>query len=118
MAAASLEVVDLKFRCPDGTDIGPQKFDPTTTVTALKECVVTQWPSDKPGGPKTVNDVKLINAGKVLENNKTLGESRVPVGEIAGMITMHVVVRPPGAEQKAAPPASTEAKQGCSCAIL
>lgn len=43
-----------------------------------------------------MNDVKLINAGRILENNKTLAESRLPVAEIpGGVITMHVVVRPP-----------------------
>ncbi len=51
---------------------------------------------EKENGPKTINDVKLINAGKILENNRTLAESRVPVGELpGGVITMHVVVRPP-----------------------
>jgi hypothetical protein len=51
---------------------------------------------EKENGPKTLNDVKLINAGKILENNRTLAESRVPVGELpGGVITMHVVVRPP-----------------------
>lgn len=51
---------------------------------------------DKDSGPKTINDVKLINAGMILENNRTLGESRLPVAEVAGgVITMHVVVRPP-----------------------
>ena len=45
--------------------------------------------------PKSINDVKLINAGKVLENGKTLSESRVMMGEIpGGVITMHVVLRP------------------------
>lgn len=52
--------------------------------------------TDKEITPRTVNDVKLINAGKILENNQTLLESRVPVGELpGGVITMHVVVRPP-----------------------
>lgn len=51
---------------------------------------------EKENGPKTINDVKLINAGKILDNNRTLAESRVPVGELpGGVITMHVVVRPP-----------------------
>ena len=40
--------------------------------------------------------MKLINAGKILENNRTLAESRLLVGELpGGVITMHVVVRPP-----------------------
>ncbi len=49
----------------------------------------------KENGPKTTNDMKLINAGKILENDKTLAESRVAVGELpGGVITMHVIVRP------------------------
>jgi hypothetical protein len=56
--------------------------------------------TDKDIAPKTVNDLKLINAGRILENNRTLAESRVPVGEVpGGVITMHVVVRPPQADK-------------------
>ncbi|MCO5603050.1 hypothetical protein L7F22_057193 [Adiantum nelumboides] len=51
--------------------------------------------SDNANGPKTIGDMTLINAGKILENNKTLAESSVPVGELsAGVITMHVLVKP------------------------
>ena len=61
-------------------------------LIVLLSCLLT----DKEIVPKTVNDVKLINAGRILENSKTLAESRVPVGEVPGsVITMHVVVRPP-----------------------
>ncbi|KAK1278180.1 Membrane-anchored ubiquitin-fold protein 3 [Acorus gramineus] len=88
--------IEVKFRLFDGTDIGPNKYDPSTTIGSLKEIIVTRWPQDKENGPKTIHDVKLINAGKILENNRTLGESRVPVAELpGGVITMHVVVRPP-----------------------
>ena len=52
--------------------------------------------AEKQNGPKTINDLKLINAGKILENSKTLADSRVILGEIPGcVITMHVVLRPP-----------------------
>lgn len=45
--------------------------------------------------PKTLNDIKLIHLGKVLENNKTLSESGVRDGAFAGgVITMHVVIQP------------------------
>lgn len=56
--------------------------------------------TENENGPKTINEVKLINAGKILENNKTLAESRSPVSEIpGGVITMHVVARPPLADK-------------------
>ncbi|MCL7034864.1 hypothetical protein MKW94_013274, partial [Papaver nudicaule] len=46
----------------------------------------------KQNGPKATSDVELINAGRILENNKTLTESRVPVGEMpGGTITMRWV---------------------------
>ena len=44
-AVAADEAVDLKFRLTDGTDIGPTKFGPTTTVIALKESIITGWPA-------------------------------------------------------------------------
>lgn len=51
---------------------------------------------DKKIVPKTANDIKLISAGKFLENNKTVGQCKVPFGELPnGTITMHVVVQPP-----------------------
>lgn len=51
--------------------------------------------SEKKIVPKSANDVKLINAGKVLENNKTIAQCRMPFGELpGGVITMHVVVQP------------------------
>lgn len=50
--------------------------------------------SDKKGGPKSASDIKLINAGKILENNKTVGQCRTPFGELPkGVITMHAVVQ-------------------------
>lgn len=54
------------------------------------------YSADKENGPKSFNDIKLINAGRILENNRTLAESRLPLSEVpGGVITMHVVVRPP-----------------------
>lgn len=53
--------------------------------------------------PKGVNEVKLISSGKILENNKTVGQCKMPFGdrEIAGgVIIMHVVVQPSLAKTK------------------
>jgi hypothetical protein len=89
------DLVELKFRLYDGTDIGPNKYAPASTIATLKESILSQWPQGKENGPKSINDMKLINAGRILENSKTLAESRVLVGELPGcVVTMHVVVRP------------------------
>ncbi|WZZ01153.1 hypothetical protein YC2023_073481 [Brassica napus] len=75
--------IELKFKFTDGLKV--------TYVPSLYSENI----------PKTVNDVKLINAGKILDNNRTLAESTLPVGELPGMvITMHVVLRPPTLDKK------------------
>ncbi|KAJ6801797.1 membrane-anchored ubiquitin-fold protein 3-like [Iris pallida] len=114
------DLVEVKFRLFDGTDIGPSKYDPSSTVGSLKESILSRWPQDKEIAPKTINDVKLINAGKILENNRTLAESRVPVGEHpGGVITMHVVVRPPVYDKKNEKQVANTPKQNrCACSIL
>ena len=58
--------------------------------------------SERENGPRTVKDVKLISAGRILENNRTVGECRSPLGDIpGGVTTMHVVVQPPAPEKGA-----------------
>ncbi|XP_009789083.1 membrane-anchored ubiquitin-fold protein 3-like [Nicotiana tabacum] len=117
---AAKELIEIKFRLADGSDIGPNKYMPNTRVDTLKEKIIAQWPKDKDYGPKTINDVKLINAGRILENNKTLGESRLPVAEVpGGVITMHVVVRPPMNEKSSDKLQDDSLKKGgCGCTIL
>ncbi|KAG1341993.1 putative Heparanase-like protein 2 [Cocos nucifera] len=127
------EPLEIKFRLFDGSDIGPKKYAPATSVATLKESIIAQWPKDLPdviydnywstdgrnsnvgpvfyfivvtiigevipidselmrtpqqkwrlmtgkeNGPRTVNDLKLINAGKILENNRTLADCRSPI---------------------------------------
>ncbi|XP_022880088.1 membrane-anchored ubiquitin-fold protein 6-like isoform X2 [Olea europaea var. sylvestris] len=117
---AAEELVELKFRLDDGSDIGPIKYSSSTTVGFLKEKIITQWPKDKGNGPKSIDDLKLINAGMILENNRTLRESRLPLTEVpGGVITMHVVVRPP-LPDKNTDKLKNDAmnKCGCSCSIL
>ncbi|AQL06105.1 Ubiquitin-fusion protein [Zea mays] len=126
------EQFEIKFRLPDGIDIGPRRFPPASTVATLKETIIAQWPkgesphcpycsfsTDKEKGPRTVNDLKLINAGKILENNKTLSECKSPICDFSGMTTMHVVVRAPTSSKQSGKRAATKAKGfRCGCAIM
>ncbi|RWW62443.1 hypothetical protein BHE74_00030420 [Ensete ventricosum] len=41
---AEEESIELKFRLFDGTDIGPNKHNPSTTVASLKEFIIARWP--------------------------------------------------------------------------
>ena len=117
------DIIEVKFRIFDGTDIAHSTYASSTTVAALKQRLVADWPQDKSIVPKSVNDVKLIHAGKVLENNKTLAESQVFWGDITGsgggVITMHVVVQPSLAKKKIEKNQEKKPKQNsCSCCIL
>ncbi|KAL6962631.1 Membrane-anchored ubiquitin-fold protein 6 [Sarracenia purpurea var. burkii] len=120
------DLIELKFRLADGTDIGPNKYCTRATVESLKGKILAQWPNgylrlvDKENAPKTLSDVKLINAGKILENNQTLAESRLPIGELpGGVMTMHVVVRPPFSDKNNEKLQDEfQKKNRCSCSIL
>ncbi|XP_042057022.1 membrane-anchored ubiquitin-fold protein 3-like [Salvia hispanica] len=114
------ELVELKFRLSDGSDIGPSKYNSSATVTSLKEKIIALWPKDSENGPKSVSDIKLINAGRILENNRTLAESRLPLSEVpGGVITMHVVVRPPLPDKNSDKlQENSQKKGGCLCTIL
>lgn len=40
----SSDLVDIKFRLYDGSDVGPFRYSSTSTVDMLKERVVSDWP--------------------------------------------------------------------------
>ncbi|KAI3520654.1 hypothetical protein L2E82_33205 [Cichorium intybus] len=114
------DLLELKFRLLDGSDIGPFRYSPASTVAMLKERIVAEWPKDKKGGPKSANDIKLINAGKILENNKTVGQCRTPFGELPkGVITMHAVVQMSLTKAKTEKKIDEAPKTNiCACTIL
>ncbi|KAK8673395.1 hypothetical protein V6N13_111734 [Hibiscus sabdariffa] len=103
------DLVELKFRLYDGSDIGPFRYSPASTVAMLKGRIVSEWPKDKKIAPKGANDIKLINSGKILENNKTVGQCRAPFDDLPkSVITMHVVVQPSATKANTGGRASAE----------
>ncbi|PIN10012.1 hypothetical protein CDL12_17403 [Handroanthus impetiginosus] len=110
--------LEIKFRLTDGTDIGPRNFPVAMSVATLKENIIAQWPKDKENGPRTVKDIKLISAGRILENNRTVGECRSPLCDVpGGVTTMHVVVQPPQMEKEKKVPSDPKQNR-CGCVIL
>ncbi|OIT06985.1 PREDICTED: membrane-anchored ubiquitin-fold protein 4-like isoform X1 [Nicotiana attenuata] len=114
------DLVELKFRLYDGSDIGPFRYSPASTIAMLKERIVAEWPKDKKIAPKAANDVKLICAGKILENSRSVGQCQTPFGELPnGVITMHAVVQPSIVKAKSEKKIDeTPKKSICSCSIL
>ncbi|XP_068486053.1 membrane-anchored ubiquitin-fold protein 2-like isoform X1 [Phaseolus vulgaris] len=122
--AGNQDQFEIKFRLTDGSDIGPKSFPAATSIATLKESVLAQWPKDKENGPRTIKDVKLISAGKILENNRTVGECQSPLCDTPDTVTtMHVVVQHPATEKVFLPDtekkAANKATQNkCMCIIL
>ncbi|CAO2818300.1 unnamed protein product [Amaranthus hypochondriacus] len=113
------DLVDIKFRLYDGSDIGPFRYSSASTIEMLKERIVSEWPKGKTVLPKVANEIKLINFGKILENNRTVGQCRTPFGELAGgAMVMHVVVQPSQAKTKAEKKIEESKKFVCSCSIM
>ncbi|KAK9067195.1 hypothetical protein SSX86_014522 [Deinandra increscens subsp. villosa] len=112
------DCLEIKFRLIDGSDIGPKSFPVAASVASLKESILSQWPKEKDNAPRTVKDVKLISGGKILENNKTVGECRSSLCDVPGGITtMHVVVSQPP-QEKEMKVKSDPKQQKCVCVIL
>ncbi|KAK1432905.1 hypothetical protein QVD17_09808 [Tagetes erecta] len=110
--------LEIKFRLIDGSDIGPKSFPVAASVASLKESILSQWPKEKVNGPRTVKDLKLISGGKILENNKTVGECRSPLCDVpGGVTTMHVVVTQPP-QEKELRVKSDQKQHKCMCVIL
>ncbi|KAI4387902.1 hypothetical protein MLD38_000290 [Melastoma candidum] len=38
------DLIELKFRLYDGTDIGPFHYPPSSTVASLKDRIFSDWP--------------------------------------------------------------------------
>lgn len=38
------DLIELKFRLYDGTDIGPIRYSASSTVAMLKERIISEWP--------------------------------------------------------------------------
>lgn len=111
--------MDIKFLLYDGSDIGPFRYSSASTVDMLKERIVSEWPKGKTGAPKVANEIKLISFGKILENNKTIGQCRAPFGELTGgVMVMHVVVQPSQTKTKSEKKIEESKKFVCSCCIM
>ena len=51
MAEPAQETASLRFRLYDGTDIGPLSYPLSTTVGALKEALLREWPQARAAAP-------------------------------------------------------------------
>lgn len=52
------DLVELKFRLYDGSDIGPFQYSPTSTIGMVKERIVAEWPKGEDYFQYAINHVK------------------------------------------------------------
>lgn len=65
------EQFEIKFRLPDGTDIGPNRYAAASTVATLKETIIAQWPKGSVPSPEALRRVLahlLVKERLVLSN--------------------------------------------------
>lgn len=120
MAAVAQEAA-VRFRHTAG-DVGPFTFPTGTAVAELKEKLLAEWPSEGSLGaerPASLAEIKLICAGKFLENSTVLSSLHHVLGEPGSdfIVTMHVVLRPPPPPKAAGgtPKQQPEQSKGCCC---
>ncbi|XP_050110554.1 membrane-anchored ubiquitin-fold protein 3-like isoform X1 [Malus sylvestris] len=116
------EHIALKFRIYDGTDIGINTYAPSMTVSSLKKRLLdVSITAAKTVTPKSVDEVKIIHGGKVLENSKTLADSRITTGNQTGeAVIMHAVVQPlvPKNKRTGKKQKDMQKMNSCSCTLL
>ncbi|KAE8693752.1 Membrane-anchored ubiquitin-fold protein 5 [Hibiscus syriacus] len=94
-------LIELRFRLCDGKDIARGSYEPSMTVSTLKKKIVAEWPQGHTVTPESLNELKLIHAGKVLRNNKTLAYCIKTIGDFPeDVITMHVLLQPAKSKRK------------------
>ncbi|XP_039061814.1 membrane-anchored ubiquitin-fold protein 3-like [Hibiscus syriacus] len=113
-------LIELRFRLCDRKDIARGNYEPSMSVSTLKEKIVAEWPQGNKVTPESINDLKLIHAGKVLRNNKTLACCTKKVGDFPDdVITMHVLAQPAKSKRKTANNKEELPKlNACGCIIL
>ncbi|GAY56287.1 hypothetical protein CUMW_170710 [Citrus unshiu] len=65
------ELIDIKFRLYDGSDIGPFRYSSASTVDMLKQRIVSDWPKDE--------CAKLVNPASNCEGAKYTPSSSIPL---------------------------------------
>ncbi|KAK4752506.1 hypothetical protein SAY87_021304 [Trapa incisa] len=109
--------LEIKFRLTDGSDIGPKVFPMATSVATLKESILAEWPKGNDNGPRTVKDVKIISAGRILGNHQTVADCKSPLYDVpGGATTMHVIIQPPSEKEKKLKNQPQQNK--CMCIIM
>ncbi|KAL9462069.1 hypothetical protein AB3S75_000129 [Citrus x aurantiifolia] len=106
------EKLCLKFKLPDGTEIGPFTYSPVDSVAHLKSSVVSNWPKDIANGLKKAKYVDLFKGENILPDDMDLSDM-VGAHYSEEIITIKVVLRSPSNKSKD----SAKATRGV-CAIL
>ncbi|WVR04774.1 hypothetical protein IAU60_001786 [Kwoniella sp. DSM 27419] len=111
-------------------------YEPELTVGRMKELIWNSWPSDwnDPAQPPSPSYLRILHAGRILQDDSTLSSNNLPVSDTASTPTVvHISVRSfsirgeedpkkPGGLGRTASHRShrgeTEEVGGCKCVIM
>ncbi|WWC86747.1 uncharacterized protein L201_001625 [Kwoniella dendrophila CBS 6074] len=71
-------------------------FEPELTVGRMKELIWSSWPSEwtDPAQPPSPSYLRILHAGRILQDDSTLSSNNLPVSETANLPTVvHISVR-------------------------
>ncbi|KAL9670159.1 hypothetical protein QQ045_007710 [Rhodiola kirilowii] len=115
MAVEELVILSL-FRLYNDTDMGPFEYPSTTTIAEIKQRIFEDWPVDTEMAPQSVDEFKLINAGRILDSSWTIGQIIIPLMDPEKeVIIIHVVLQPFTGKHK---PERNDPKCACACSIM
>mmetsp|Transcript_35574 Transcript_35574/g.57537 ORF Transcript_35574/g.57537 Transcript_35574/m.57537 type:complete len:136 (+) Transcript_35574:178-585(+) len=110
-------VAELRFLIVENGKSITLRFSKTVTISFVKNKLIEQWPREIPGlePVRNADAIKLIYAGKVLENGRTLEEYNIKENERS---TLHLVIRPPASNIQPESDDVANKAAKCSCTIL
>ncbi|WVW78271.1 hypothetical protein I302_100224 [Kwoniella bestiolae CBS 10118] len=71
-------------------------FEPELTVGRMKELIWSSWPSEwtDPAQPPSPSYLRILHAGRILQDDSTLSSNNLPVSESSSLPTViHISVR-------------------------
>mmetsp|Transcript_10163 Transcript_10163/g.23196 ORF Transcript_10163/g.23196 Transcript_10163/m.23196 type:complete len:109 (-) Transcript_10163:68-394(-) len=103
----------IKFLFADASTM-EKTFNSNITVAEAKTQLIEAWPAEK-DKISSINELKMIYNGKLLENSKTFEELKVPMNQ---QVIMHLQPKPPVAKMHQPVVTPTKPTEQTRCCII
>mmetsp|Transcript_47698 Transcript_47698/g.78932 ORF Transcript_47698/g.78932 Transcript_47698/m.78932 type:complete len:109 (-) Transcript_47698:52-378(-) len=103
----------IRFIGPDLPSEFTISVDCQAGILQVKEAALAQWPSGMPA-PAAIQQLRIIHAGRILTDDKSLKDCRVAENETTAM---HLVIKAADLKPSDSQNAECEKPQKCKCII-